>query len=310
MSNKPIWSGFLKFSLTERRALFLLILLLSILKLLPFLLESKSSQVVFTEEEWIAFQQSLETQQRDTIGSEVETFEPTIRYTSFDPNKITARQLGEWNVPDRVISTWMNYRNAGGQFKTASDLRKIYGLSEELANTLIPYVRIQVSERKPLPVETEVLEPSTKPKDPPEQVALTTTNKEVTLSIDINQSNLEDWVALPGIGQAYAGRILRFREALGGFSSTHQVGETWHLPDSVFQVVLPYLKASPPFRTLLINEAQEEDLAKHPYINNKQARVIIRFRENYGGIDSPEMLLQTGVLSETDIELLMPYLRF
>ena len=131
-----------------------------------------------------------------------------------------------------------------------------------------------------------------------------------TFRIDINQSTEEDWIRLPGIGPTYAGKILRFREALGGFCSVDQVGETWNIPDSVFQQIRPYLNASAPYRMIAINQSSEEELAAHPYLNSKQARVIIRYRSHYGPISDMEGLRKTGVLKEQDITRLAAYILF
>ncbi|NJL77073.1 MAG: helix-hairpin-helix domain-containing protein, partial [Saprospiraceae bacterium] len=38
----------------------------------------------------------------------------------------------------------------------------------------------------------------------------------------------------------YANRIVKFREALGGFASVEQVAETYQLPDSTFQKIKPF----------------------------------------------------------------------
>lgn len=101
--------------------------------------------------------------------------------------------------------------------------------------------------------------------------------------IRINAADSAEWERLPYIGAGYAGRIVRFRERLGGFHSVIQVGETYGLPDSVFKKIQPYLQlGDESLRKIDINETDEKSLADHPYINTKLARAIIRYRSANG----------------------------
>ena len=58
---------------------------------------------------------------------------------------------------------------------------------------------------------------------------------------NINTATAEDWKAFPGIGDVIANRIVKFRTSMGGFKSVDQVGKTYGLSDSVFQLIKPYL---------------------------------------------------------------------
>ncbi|RMF31225.1 MAG: helix-hairpin-helix domain-containing protein, partial [Bacteroidetes bacterium] len=141
---------------------------------------------------------------------------------------------------------------------------------------------------------------------------LSTPKPEEPLTLDINRSSEEDWQRLRGIGPTYARRIVHFREKLGGFSSIEQVGETYNLPDSVFQKIRPHLQPSPIFRPLPLNRADFETLNAHPYIRYRQARFLVRYREQHGPIPNAAAFRKAayGVFSESEIERLLPYLDF
>ncbi len=62
--------------------------------------------------------------------------------------------------------------------------------------------------------------------------------------IDVNQADTTAFIALPGIGSKLASRIVNFRNKLGGFYSVEQVGETFGLPDSTFQLIKPRLQCA------------------------------------------------------------------
>ena len=61
--------------------------------------------------------------------------------------------------------------------------------------------------------------------------------------VNINTADTSAFIALPGIGNKLALRIVNFRDKLGGFYSIDQIGETYGLPDSVFRKIKPILKA-------------------------------------------------------------------
>jgi hypothetical protein len=76
----------------------------------------------------------------------------------FDPNHASREELIKLGFPDRVANSMINYRLKGGKFKTPDDLRKIYGLSQDLANQLIPYAVIKdVSNEIPVSIKQQGL---------------------------------------------------------------------------------------------------------------------------------------------------------
>src|SRR5690606_30546140 len=127
--------------------------------------------------------------------------------------------------------------------------------------------------------------------------------------ININSATLDEWQSLYNVGPYRAGKIVNFRGALGGFYSIDQVGETFGLPDSVFQEIKPYLKVDSSFRKININEVIYDSLYQHPYITKQMAYFIVKHRENKKLIQNMEELLE--IIQEKDYERLKklePYL--
>lgn len=130
-------------------------------------------------------------------------------------------------------------------------------------------------------------------------------------SIDINTAGLEEWDALPGIGQVLGARIIAFREKLGGFVRKEQVGQTYGLKDSVFQKIVVFLKESPgKVRRLPVNTASEEELAAHPLIRWKLAKQLVGYRKVHGGIKDVEELHKLLSLDPVQVNWLGEYLDF
>jgi DNA uptake protein ComE-like DNA-binding protein len=117
--------------------------------------------------------------------------------------------------------------------------------------------------------------------------------------IDINTADTLLWQLLPGIGPGFARRIVRFREALGGFYSIQQVAECYGLPDSTFQKIQPFLKiGDSSLKILDLNLTDEKSLATHPYIRYKLARQIVQYRSMHAGFSKVSDLRQLPLVDD------------
>ncbi|MCB9282482.1 MAG: helix-hairpin-helix domain-containing protein [Lewinellaceae bacterium] len=233
-----------------------------------------------------AFQQFVHLETPDSVAPA-----PPDTLFPFNPNEASEDQLILLGLSQKTAGTIIRYREKGGKFRKKEDLARIYSLSDADYQRLEPYIDIPVSGSK-----------GEKRASPSQQSR--------NLPIDVNQAGSEEWQTLRGIGPGYAGRILKFRDKLGGFTSIEQIGETYGLPDSVFQQIKPLLVLSPVFRTIPINRITEEELAAHPYLSRKQAHVILLFRENHGGFKSLDDLKPIRVLPDSTLQKLTPYLTF
>lgn len=136
-------------------------------------------------------------------------------------------------------------------------------------------------------------------------------SRQTRKSVQINQADEADWKNLYNIGPYRAGRIIRFRNALGGFYSVDQVGETYGLPDSVFRHIKSQLMVDSSFAKIHINQIPYDSLYPHPYVTKYMAYQIVRFREKKESISSIQRLYD--LLPEKDhkrLKKLEPYLEF
>ena len=133
--------------------------------------------------------------------------------------------------------------------------------------------------------------------------------KRIPLSIAVNTAGEEDWMKIRGIGPVLSKRIIKFREALGGFCSIEQVGQTYGLTDSVFQGFKKFLFLDQPCNQININQMEWGQLVKHPYIDSRQANAILKFIENRGPINDLEVLRQMEIFDSLTWKQLLPYLK-
>jgi len=210
----------------------------------------------------------------------------------FNPNTANKEIWLKLGVKESVVNTIMKFRDKGGFFRNPEDLRRVFGLSPAMCETLIPYVSIP-----------EQKFTSSKPNSGFRK------SGKLFKTININQATLEDWKMLDGIGPGYAQRIINFREKLGGFYSIEQVAETYGLPDSVFQKIKTSIVFSNgPYRIIYLNEASTEDLKKHPYIDVRTANNIVSYRSQHGAFESVADLKKIVSLSPDIYEKIQHYL--
>ena len=251
---KHLWKDYFHFSRKERAALF--VLLVTIL-LLIFLPRFFTPQVAEPQLDLVAMD-SLNTKivpRLETANAEINNTLPStaIHLFPFNPNTITEAGLQQLGLRPKTILTLIHYREKGGQFRKPDDLRKIYGLRPEEANRLIPYVSIPskelaatslksatVSLQPTIPVTSATNFQSSAPAASYTSFRKLSPGKQL-IATNINTATAADWKKFPGIGEVLSKRIVAFRNKLGGFQSVSQVQQTYGLPDSVFNLMLPYL---------------------------------------------------------------------
>lgn len=116
---------------------------------------------------------------------------------------------------------------------------------------------------------------------------------------------------VPGIGQVLAGRIVKYREKLGGMHSEQQLLEVYGITEEVANRVFEYFPLTPLIRQKLqVNELDAAELAEHPYIPFGHAKVIVAYRKQHGNYQHAEDLLKIKIFNEEWLDRLRPYLEF
>ncbi len=226
---------------------------------------------------------------------------------SFDPNTLSVEGWQKLGVREKTALTIQKYISKGGRFRKPEDLRKVYGLSTEMVQALIPYAKIPKQ-----PYENTYSNTYRDNKYESQKTTYTDRPKYYKPEpkpFNINDADSSLLDALPGIGPSYARRIINYRNKLGGFYSVQQVAEVYGLPDSVFQKIKPYLLIDESrLHTININTAGKEDLQNHPYIRWQLAQNIISYREQHGKYTRKEDLRKIMSISAEQYKLMAPYI--
>lgn len=215
----------------------------------------------------------------------------------FDPNIATVtelRQLGLSEISSKRIAA---YRRKGGVFRVKSDLLKIYGLDSSLYKRLYTYIKLP-----PRRVFQEKVRGSASP-------AQRTGRDDKTF--DINSADTILLKSVYGIGPTLAARILRFRDALGGFVRKDQLYEVYGLDSAVVERLMAVCFLDPDFtpRQLNINTAGERELAAHPYIRGKIAAALVTYRFQHGHFGSVNDIKRVSVIGTRGAERILPYIK-
>lgn len=210
---------------------------------------------------------------------------------AFNPNTLSADSLQLLGLSPSLSKRIEHYRLKGGKFFSANDLKKIYGMDSGWVKRIEPYVIIPSREIKKY------------------EAPSVASKKEISL-IDINQADTIQLKAIYGIGSKLSARIIAYRNKLGGFVSIIQLREVYGLDSVVIKEIEKKFYVDQTFKPSLINLnlADEKQLASHPYIKSKLARVIVAYRQQHGYFEHPEDLKRVSILSDETFEKIKPYL--
>jgi len=99
-------------------------------------------------------------------------------------------------------------------------------------------------------------------------------------TIDLNHADSAALLPLPGIGPVFAGRIIRYRELLGGFIRLDQLGEVYGLPEETLQNIRGFIRIdSGSIRKIHVDSASFRELLRHPYLQYEDVLALVRYRD-------------------------------
>ena len=223
----------------------------------------------------------------------------------FDPNTVDSMTLVGFGLKDWKVRNFLHYRAAGKVFRSAEEMGKTYGWTEEDVEKVRGYVRVGKEYEKK---DVKKWETREKMEEREDRQTYTSNKFQTLTKVDVNMADTALLRRIPGIGGKISEAIVAYRKKLGGFYSVEQLRE--------LKIVSPELlewfevSSSPDIQRLNINKASFQALNSHPYISYEQTKALLQYIRLYGKVKDEQALLETGLFTKEEVEKLKPYLAF
>ncbi len=219
------------------------------------------------------------------------TFNSKATLFPFDPNTASLEELVKLGIREKTALTLIKFRSKGFKFKQKEDLKKIYGLNENIYLKLEPYILIKTISGTKTETKTTTL----------------SSTKNIS-KLELNSADSLSLIALKGVGPGYAKRIIKYRSMLGGFANILQLKEVYGMTDELFTLIESQCKVNSATVTKLdINTLDFKLLNKHPYISYELTKQICNFRKT---VKISEVNIKDVIQDDELTNKLSPYLLY
>ena len=128
------------------------------------------------------------------------------------------------------------------------------------------------------------------------------------LSININRADSTKLLPLPGIGPVFAGRIIKYRNLLGGFVRVEQLGEVYGIPTETIQEIRNQVYIdSTVIHKIHIDSATFREMLRHPYLEYNEVKALVKYRDFIGDIKSIHELRINQILHDSTLNKIDGY---
>ena len=311
------FKNFFYFSRGERRGILVLItgivlvflsgLFYSYWKDMQFPSEEDLKQQAIAEAEYNTFISSIEEKEKQWKPkySKYDHKEPqAFNLTPFNPNTTDSATFCRLGLPGWMARNILQYRRKGGKFRKAVDFKKVYGLTEEQYETLLPYIYI-APEDTVRNITRLYNHPSANDDNSNSQPK--SYKYPIGTIVDLNKADTTELQKIPGIGSSIARMLTAYRQRLGGFYCIEQL-EDIHLN---YHQLQSWFSIDPKdIRLINLNRIGIERLRSHPYINFYQAKAFVEYRKKKGALHNLKPFTLYEEFSETDLERISHYVCF
>lgn len=206
----------------------------------------------------------------------------------FNPNYLTDARAYMLGLSAEEADRLLRYRRSGRYINSAVKFQEVTGIHDTL------FSRLQASMKFPEFSRKRTAAPPVQP-----------------VKKDINLATEEELQQVYGVGPVLAGRIVRYRERLGGFLVPGQLEEVYGLSEEVFREVWARfeLKELPPVFRLDVNRASLKELSASPYISPALAAKIVAYRSSRDSIKDLEELTKIHDFLKKDFDRIQLYLK-
>ena len=290
---------YFSYSLSERKAIWIIVCIIVILIFLPniYIKFHSDHDQTLVNTDFSEFDSSFKSIEVKKVNKAINIEK------NFDPNKLTKNEWIAIGLNEKTAYIIENYLKKGGKFRKKTDLLKIYGFDSSYYAQISNYIYIADFDSTKKNHNTIIS--LNKP-----QKNWTETKKNNNLLIEINSSDSAQFDQLPGIGKILASRIVKFRKLLGGFYSITQLNEVHGLQAETYNKIAAHVYCDTlNIQRIDLNTVSENALRKHPYIGKYKANLIIKYRNFAKKIANPSELVMNNILTKEEFQKLHYYLK-
>ena len=282
---------FIHYTKSQRLGILSLLMTIFVLQGIYFsgVLEPELEPVPQNIQQWLA-----DTQEKDTL---VKQYKEQPVYP-FNPNFLTDYKAYKWGMSTQEYQRLVDFRKQNKYVNSAQEFQVVTQVPDAVLNKMKVYfkfpawVNAKSKQEKFIFNQKTFVEKKMVPKD-------------------INTATAEDFVAIRGIGEVLAERIMKYRSSLGAFVSMEQLGEVYGLKPEVITELNEHftLLKAPDVVKIKINEATIKELGQFPYFRYPVSRNIVAYRSMNGDLTIEELTNVKGINLEK-LKIIALYLEF
>ena len=218
----------------------------------------------------------------------------------FNPNYITDYKGYKLGMTIQEIDRLHAYRKQGKFVNSAEEFQQVTQVSNVFLSKISPYFKFPDWVKNKGTATSEKFHKFL-PKE-----------KEKIIQKDINVATREDLIAVYGIGEKLADKILLEKEKLGSFVSMEQFQFMWGIsPEAISDLEKRFsVKSQNGIKKIAINDLSQKELAKFPYFNYTLAKEIVIYRTMNSGIKNIDDLTKIKGMPNEKIKIIALYLEF
>lgn len=239
------------------------------------------------------------------VQSEIDSLK-NIQFTKkdtiypFNPNYITDYKGYKLGMTIQEIDRLHAYRKKGKFVNSAIEFQQITKVSNSFLSKISPYFKFPDWVKNKGTATSEKFHKFL----PKEKVKI--------IQKDINAATREELIAVYGIGEKLADKILLEKEKFGGFVSMEQFQFIWGISSEAIADLEKrfFVKSPEGIKKIAINDLSMKELAKFPYFNYALAKEIVVYRTMNSGIKEIADLTKIKGMPNEKIKIIALYLEF
>ena len=225
-------------------------------------------------------------------------------YYKFNPNNATTEDWKNFGLSEKQISVINKYISKGGKFRTKTDVKKMYTISDKKYAELEAYIDLP---------ERQVASAGGKEKymkgDSIKNKAALPKPVPVNYPVELNILSKFKLTTQLNVKPEVAEEIVKYRNFLGGFTNTEQLLEIEIIDSATYAGMAKLVEVSPKYiRKININDAESSRDLWHPYISYSLQKNMFNYRQHHGDFKQVEDIKKLALINDDLYRKLAPYL--